>query len=141
MSSNGRRRSPAPRGLGNAGKRLWASILDTYSLAVHEELILLEACRTADRLDVLAGVGADAATTVENRFGEQVTAPHLVESRQQAVVLTRLIASLRLPDDAGEDAPAAAGGPAVTGDVTPLRPQRRGGARGAYGPRTGTATS
>jgi hypothetical protein len=99
-----------------SGQRLWRSVVGVYELEVHEELLLLEACRCADRLDRLASDSKDASLTVSNARGDAVTHPSLVESRQQAVVLSRLLASLRLP----------------TGDETG-RPQRRGGARGSYG--------
>jgi hypothetical protein len=56
-----------------------------------------------------------APLTVTNHKGDEVPNPLLTEARMQAVVYTRLVASLRLPTD--EHA---------------LRPQRRGGARGTY---------
>ena len=56
--------------------------------------------------------------TVENHRGDQVPHPLLTESRQQSIVLTRLLASIRLP----------------SGDEADLhRPQRRGASRGSYG--------
>jgi hypothetical protein len=105
-----------PSGLNASGTKLWRAVTDDYELEVHEELLLLEACRCADRLDRLASDSKDASLTVANCRGDQVAHPSLVESRQQAVVLSRLLASLRLPS--GEE----------TG-----RPQRRGGARASYG--------
>lgn len=110
-----------PKGLQEAGKRLWASVLDDYDLDVHEELLLLQACRCADRLDALAAAATEP--TIVNTKGEVVAHPALVESRQQSVTLSRLLASMRLPS--GDE-----------GDLS--RPQRRGGARGTYGIR-GTA--
>ena len=111
-----------PKGLQNSGKRLWRDVLEEYELDVHEELMLLQAARCADRLDQLAVEAAGAPTTVTNAKGDQVANPLLTESRQQSITLTRLIASLRLPSD---DADA--------------RPQRRGAARGAYGPNLAVA--
>lgn len=111
----------APRGLERSGRRLWRSIVDVYELDVHEQLMLVEACRVADRLDRLADAAALADLTVTNSKGDEVASPFLVEARQQAVVFSRLLASLRLP----------------TGDEDDVsRPQRRGGARGAYGVRS-----
>lgn len=109
-----------PRGLGTAGKKLWRSIVDEYEIEEHEALLLIEACRVSDRLDALAIAQKSAPLTVTNARGDEVASPYLVESRQQAIVLSRLIASLRLPTgDEGEE----------------KRPQRRGGARGTYQPR------
>jgi hypothetical protein len=105
-----------PRGLGASGKRLWQSVTDGFDLDAWEEQLLLEACRCADRLDQLAADAAEGPLVVTNHRGDRVSHPSLVEARQQQIVFSRLLASLRLP--AGEE----------TG-----RPQRRGGARGSYG--------
>lgn len=127
-----RRPSPAPRpdevsepaevpdGLKVSGVRLWASITDDYDLDVHEQLLLLQACRCADRLDELAAEALQNDVTVINTKGDRITHPAIVESRQQALVLSRLLASLRLPS--GDEDEAA-------------RPQRRGASRGSYGMR------
>ena len=108
-----------PDGLGASGARLWRSISDDYDLDVHEQLLLLQACRCADRLDELAAEALKSPVTVINMKGDRITHPAIVESRQQAIVLSRLVASLRLPSGETED------------DL--VRPQRRGGARGSYG--------
>jgi hypothetical protein len=107
-----------PKGLNASGRRLWRSIVDDYALDIHEELLLLQACRCVDRLDRLAEEAAGASVTVINARGDQVPHPALTESRQQSITLSRLLASLRLPtgDEAG-------------------RPQRRGASRQAYQPR------
>jgi hypothetical protein len=110
-----------PAGLSVSGLRLWESVARDYELDVHEELLLLQACRTADRLDRLEVEAADGPVTVANHRGDSVAHPAMIESRQQSITLARLLAALRLP--AGEDG----------GELA--RPQRRGGARGAYGVR------
>lgn len=104
-----------PRGLEKSGRALWRSVVDEFELEKHEELVLLEACRVADRLDRLATEASEKPLVVTNFRGDETTHPLLVEARQQAITLTRLIASLRMPGG-DEDA----------------RPQRRGAARGAY---------
>lgn len=112
-------RAPAlSAGLAVAGKRLWRSVTDVYDLEAYEEALLLQACRCADTLDRLAAEAASGTVTVENFRGDQVAHPALTEGRQQAITLSRLLASLRLPS--GEE----------FGDA---RPQRRGASRGAYG--------
>lgn len=105
---------PAPRGLGKSGRKLWRSVQEMAEMETHEELLLLEACRTADRLDSLADAAQSAPLTVTNHKGDEVANPLMVESRQQSIVLARLIAALRIPDEEGRT------------------PQRRG-TRGAYG--------
>jgi hypothetical protein len=108
----------APTALATSGKLLWRSVTGEYDLDVHEELLLLQACRCVDTLDRLAGEAAKSPVTVTNMKGDQVAHPALIEGRQQSITLSRLLASLRLPsgEEAGEH-----------------RPQRRGAARGSYG--------
>src|SRR5215210_1394008 len=100
---------PAPKGLRAGGRRLWKETMARYELGEHELLVLQEACRTADRLDRLAAEAATAPLTVTNAKGDVIANPLVVESRQQALVLSRLLAALRLPDD----------------DAGVVRPQRR----------------
>jgi hypothetical protein len=107
-----------PPGLAAAGRKLWQSIAKEFELEVYEESLLLQAARCADTLDRLATEAANATVTVVNMKGDRVAHPAMVESRQQAITLSRLLASLRLPSgEEGEE----------------RRPQRRGASRGAYG--------
>lgn len=112
-----------PKGLHDGGQRLWQSVMDLYDLDMHEEILLLQACRTKDLLDRLDDELAITGTLITNTKGDNVTNPAIVESRLQSITLTRLLASLRLPSGETEG-----------GDL--VRPQRRGAARGAYGPRS-----
>lgn len=107
----------APAELDDAGRSLWDDVLGRFELDVHERLLLLQAGRTADTLQRLADATKDAPLTVTNSKGDEVANPLLTEARQQSIVLSRLLAALRLPDD-----------------ETGGRPQRRG-TRGAYLPR------
>jgi hypothetical protein len=97
---------------------LWSSVVEEYDIEEHERLLLLEACRIADRLDRLAEESAGEPLTTENFKGDEVANPKLVEARQQGIVFARLLASLRLP--MGDE------------EAGLVRPQRRGGARGTY---------
>lgn len=108
-----------PRGLHRQGKALWNSILSEFEIDVHERVTLYEACRVADRLDAIGIAAESSDLLVTNAKGDEVANPLLIEARQQAIVYTRLVASLRLPT--GED---------ESGGLQ--RPQRRGGARGVY---------
>jgi len=101
-----------PKGLQATGKRLWRGITEHLELDEHETALLVEACRTADAIDALQTVIETEGAMLHGRAH-----PALVEGRQQRLTLARLIASMRLPDDLA--APVK-------------RPQRRGGARGAY---------
>jgi hypothetical protein len=106
-----------PEGLGPPGASLWRSVLDVYELERHEELLLLEACRTVDLLEDLA-----RSVDAEGHMLDGRVHPAVVEIRQQRIALARLLAALRLP--AGDDGEVQAGA---------RRPQRRVGARGVYG--------
>ncbi|MGW3727316.1 hypothetical protein [Streptomyces sp. NPDC000851] len=110
--------TPVPDGLDESGTRLWESVTDGFELDVHEQLLLLQACRTADLLDRLSAEAARGRLTVRNAKGEEVTNPVITEHRQQSLVLARLLASLRMPSGEEDE-----------------RPQRRGAARGTYGVR------
>lgn len=95
----------APKGLAERGRRVWDAVEELHELDAIQRVTLEEACRAADRLDVLDGrvrAGDDAA---------------LAEARQQQNVMKQLFAALRLPDAAG------------------VKPQQRGGARGSYAPK------
>lgn len=80
---------PPPPGLRASGRALWTSIVDRHDLAVHESLVLVEACRIADRCDALN----DAINKTKG-----IDKGLLVEARHQQITLTRLIASLRIPE-------------------------------------------
>lgn len=105
----------APNGLKASGRNLWADMVSRFDFEEHEYITLKEACRTADRLDELDREMEDEPLTVVNSKGDETANPRIVEQRQQAMVFTRLIASMRLPDEEGN------------------LPQHRGASRGSYG--------
>jgi len=110
-----RERLPAaPPGAGPAGRRLWRSVVERFDLDEHEAALLREAARCVDLLDELVAVVRRDGPTIRNAKGDMVTHPAAVEARQTRLTLTRLLASLRLPEEDGG------------------RAQRRGAARGAY---------
>jgi hypothetical protein len=94
MAGTGPRR---PRGLRTGGRRLWDAVENAYILREDEGALLGQACRVLDRLDRLAAVVEADGLLVDGR-----PHPALVESRQQQIVLARLLATLRLPDDLGQ---------------------------------------
>ena len=110
----------APKGTGPGGRRLWRAVLADFDLEDAEVVLLGEAVRTVDTLDRLAAVVASAGDVIEGKEGPRVH-PALVEARQLRIVLARLNAALRLPDD-----------PAASDGRTPRNPQRRTGSRGVY---------
>lgn len=116
------RTAATPPGLDAAGKRLWRTLTgsDGFEFDEYEASLLLQACRAADFCDRLAAEAAQGPVTVTNHRGDRVASPAMVESRQQSITLSRLLASLRLPSGEQEGE---------------RRPQRRGASRGSYGMR------
>lgn len=92
----------APRGLEQAGRRLWKAVTSAY-LFRPDELVLLEnACRTVDFIAKLDTELADAPLIVTGSMGQEREHPLLSERRQQSAHLARLLGQLKLPDvDAG----------------------------------------
>ena len=96
------RRPRPPKGLGEAGKGLWRSILGdlgpSWELDARELHLLGRACRCADELEALeAAVDRDGAT-VEGSKGQTVAHPALSEARQLRLVQLRLLGALELLD-------------------------------------------
>jgi hypothetical protein len=88
----------APSGLGKSGRALWREINREFGLAPHEEAILVQVCRCADRLDAiedeLSGAGS---LTVAGSTGQPRPHPLLAEWRMQARVLESLSRALSIP--------------------------------------------
>jgi len=86
-----------PKGLEAAGRRLHREITGRFELDAAEMALLVQACRTADSLEALQ-VALDASSVVD---GVGRPSPLLAELRQQRLVLARLVAALRIPDEDG----------------------------------------
>jgi hypothetical protein len=92
--------TPAPAGLEDRGRRLWASIHAQHpNISDAEAEVALEAARVADRLERLDAVCRASEPVVETDKGVLITHPAFAEARQQANLLKQLVASLRLPDE------------------------------------------
>jgi hypothetical protein len=81
----------APAGSGPAGKRLWSTVLERYTLEPHELELLRRACRAADVLEEIERAGTLLPGSVEFR-----------EWRLTCITEARLLAGLRLPSEPGE---------------------------------------
>lgn len=108
-----------PKGLGSAGRKLWAGVLADYDLAQHELAGLLQAARLADACDDLAEVVATDGRMQADHLGNVRVHPAAIELRQSQMALLRAVASLRVPLDDGDEEDAA-------------QPQRRGASRAPY---------
>ncbi|WP_062311537.1 hypothetical protein [Demequina rhizosphaerae] len=89
----------APRGLARRGRAYWRSVLGSYELTDSETLVLEEACRVLDRLDMLDDAIRNTGAMVTGSQGQPVTNGLLTEARGQQLVLARLVGVLALPDD------------------------------------------
>lgn len=89
--------------LGTRGSRLWKSLLAQDASLEDEDAplreVALSACRTADRVEHLERLAAVTDPIVEGRTGPMAH-PVFAEVRQQEALLARLVAALRLPDEA-----------------------------------------
>ena len=93
----------SPAGLDARGRRLWASLLaqdaSLEDLANPNRETALTACRVADRLEALEQRAKVTDVIYEGERGP-ITHPVHIECRQVAALLPRLLAALRLPDEA-----------------------------------------
>ena len=84
----------APQGLETSGRRLWKSVTSRYELLEHEQLMLREACCTADICAQL-----QAAVVEDGGAGSGAGHPALVELRMQRWTLVRILRALQIPVD------------------------------------------
>jgi hypothetical protein len=79
------------------GRALWRGIHRDYGLAAHEAAILLQCCRTVDRLDAIEAELSGAELVVTGSTGQPKAHPLLAEWRAQARVLESLSRALSIP--------------------------------------------
>ncbi|MCI2421498.1 hypothetical protein MOQ72_29095 [Saccharopolyspora sp. K220] len=125
-------RNAEPEGvtLGPSGQRLWAAMTEGGQLAPMQAVLLLEACRIADRLDKLDAQlrGEDWLRFEASEDGPEVTVivdRALSEARQQATALKQIVAELRQTTSRGKQKPAADAKGAGIADLTARIAARR----------------
>lgn len=94
-----KKRVPVPAWLSHRGEAFWSAATSRYELTPGEEALLLEACRTLDRLEALNVAIVEQGVLGVGSSGQTVTNSLLTEARGQQVVLHRLLAALSLPED------------------------------------------
>jgi hypothetical protein len=88
--------SDFPAGLGERGAELWKEAVETWRLSPAHLVLLEEACRITDRLDVLNAIILRGSAQVNTNEGELPDIQGvLAETRQQAGALRMLIAEIR----------------------------------------------
>jgi len=96
-------KSPAPpRGLGKRGRAFWRRLHEDFDFELAQTEVLIEACRTLDRLEALDAVIADEGVTATGSMGQRIVHPAVAEARQLQITLTRLVAALELPPNEEE---------------------------------------
>lgn len=96
--------SNQPAGLGESGTELWTSIADVYTLRPDELRILQDACRQADLVAELEDARRGEPLTTRGSMGQDVINPYISELRAHRTVLSNLLKTLKLPEDAGTTA-------------------------------------
>lgn len=88
----------APNGLKARGKALFRQVMQTYVLDPAETVLLIEACKTLDRIDAMEAELARDGLIVAGGRG-QLPRPHplLSELRESQKLASRLVAELALP--------------------------------------------
>jgi len=89
----------APVEFGERGASLWRELHACLEFDVREVALIVEACRTVDIIDELAGaVKADGLMSAGST-GQPVVNPAVAELRQQQAAFARLIGALKFPED------------------------------------------
>ena len=87
--------SGVPPGLLDAGRELWSSIVAQRQLDAASRVLLLNACRIADRLDQLdKEIGGRLLSY--NQRGDEVINPLISEHRQQYSTLASILSKMGL---------------------------------------------
>lgn len=94
---------PVPKGLAESGKALWRSIVKSYDLRPDELVWLEQACRAQDRIQEMEAE-RDGRLTAKGSMGQLIAHPLLQEVRTHEAQIAGLLARLKLPDLAGENA-------------------------------------
>ncbi|AEK07049.1 terminase small subunit [Mycobacterium phage Halena] len=88
-------KNAVPPGLMAAGKELWESVASERELDAPSRVLLLNACRIADRLDQL-DQEIDGRLLSYNQRGDEVINPLISEHRQQYTTLANILGKMGL---------------------------------------------
>lgn len=108
-----------PAGLGERGRRMWRESLAIWSLTPAHLVLLEEACRIADRLEVLDSIVRAWSSSVNPDIAQfaDMSGP-LGESRQQSAALKALLAEIRQGQYGASPAAVDPAGGAGVSDLT-----------------------
>lgn len=91
---------PPEQALGERGKAFWSALTKVLEFAPQETEVLLEACRTLDRINDLTAVIEADGTMISGSMGQRILHPAVAEVRQLQAAFVRLTGALNLPEDA-----------------------------------------
>ncbi|MFF9097574.1 hypothetical protein ACF1AX_31185 [Streptomyces sp. NPDC014802] len=115
-----------PAGLGERGRRMWRESLAIWSLTPAHLVLLEEACRIADRLDLLDSMLRSLAGDVNPNVEQFADISGLLaESRAQSSALKLLLAEIRQGQTSSAPAPEAPAGGVGVHDLTRRIAERR----------------
>ncbi|MFJ8153955.1 hypothetical protein [Streptomyces sp. NPDC094468] len=115
-----------PVGLGDRGRRMWRESLAIWSLTPAHLVLLEEACRIADRLELLDSILRAGSADVNGDVPQFADfAGLLSESRQQSGALKALLAEIRQGQRGAGPAAAEVAGGAGVSDLSARIAQRR----------------
>jgi hypothetical protein len=97
----------APAGAGKRGGAFWRAVLGRYELELGEMELLTALVQLLGRCEVLQQAIDDEGELIPGRFGTPQVHPALVEVRQSAVTISRIIGQLALPHPDGSVVPSA----------------------------------
>ncbi|MFF3884040.1 hypothetical protein [Streptomyces sp. NPDC001914] len=108
-----------PAGLGDRGRRMWRESLAVWSLTPAHLVLLEEACRFADRLEVLDSILRATSREVNPDLAQFADISALLgESRQQSAALKALLAEIRQGQYGSSPASVDPAGGAGVADLT-----------------------
>lgn len=116
-----RRTDGIPAGLLERGQELWRAVCEKRTLDAPSRVLLLNACRIADRLDAL-DAEIDGRLISYNQRGDEVINPLISEHRQQYATLAGIFSKMGL----GE-LPKPASGPSKWDELAAKRAKRAAG--------------
>ena len=93
-----------PAKLGAKARKVWTETTKGFTLRQDELTVLEDACREIDLIDRMEAEVASSGLIVKGSQGQPVANPLVTEIRQHRMVAQRLLASLKLPEDAEESA-------------------------------------
>ncbi|MFE2469723.1 hypothetical protein [Streptomyces mirabilis] len=108
-----------PEGLGERGLRMWRESLAIWSLTPAHLVLLEEACRIADRLELLDSMLRAGSNSVKPDVAQFADISGLLgESRQQSAALKALLAEIRQGQYGSSPAAVDPAGGAGVSDLT-----------------------